>query len=49
MFSHGKGKKSVQITIGGKKILNKIIYPHFLNYPMQGGGVKDPAFKKKQC
>lgn len=35
-FSHGKGKKSVQITIGGKKIWNKIIYPHFLNYPMQG-------------
>lgn len=37
----GKGKKSVQITIvpsgeGGKKIWNKIIYPHFLNYPMQG-------------
>ena len=36
VFSHGKGKKSVQITIGGKKIWNKIIYPHFLNYPMQG-------------
>lgn len=36
VFSHGKGKKSVQITIGGKKIWNKVIYPHFLNYPMQG-------------
>lgn len=36
VFSQAKGKKSVQITIGGKKIWNKIIYPHFLNYPMQG-------------
>nr|YP_010121880.1 LAGLIDADG endonuclease [Monilinia fructicola]QRF72256.1 LAGLIDADG endonuclease [Monilinia fructicola] len=39
VFTHGKGKKSVQITIGGKKIWNKVIYPHFLNYPMHGSKV----------
>lgn len=36
IFSHGKGKKSIQITMGGKRIWNKVLYPHFLNYPMQG-------------
>ena len=33
------GKKSIQITIGGKKIWQKVIYPHFLKYPLHGSKI----------
>lgn len=36
VLSHNKGRKSVQITIGGKKSWQKVIYPHFLKYPLHG-------------
>jgi hypothetical protein len=38
------GKKSIQITIGGKKIWQKVIYPHFLKYPLHGS--KTPRLEK---
>ena len=36
VYSHGKGQDSVQITIGGKKNWQKVLYPHFLKYPLHG-------------
>jgi hypothetical protein len=36
VYSHGKGKNSVQITLGGKKIWKEVIAKHFSIYPLHG-------------
>ena len=36
VYSHGKGKKSVQITLAGKKFWKEVIAKHFSIYPLHG-------------
>ena len=36
VYSHDKGKKSIQITLGGKKLWKEVISKHFSIYPLHG-------------
>jgi hypothetical protein len=36
VYSHGKGRKSIQITLGGKKLWKEVISKHFSIYPLHG-------------
>lgn len=39
VYSHGKGTKSVQITLGGKKLWKEVISKHFSIYPLHGSKI----------